>query len=103
MGEYINAQLHDSACVEHKLLSMRTSAKTGENVAKAFETLVVNVHNHFKTMEDEKTTASRSSSATARATRRPSLSAATSPQPQHRRRRKRKSSSTSLCSILLTT
>ncbi len=53
MGEYINAQLHDSACVEHKLLSMRTSAKTGENVAKAFETLVVNVHNHFKTMDDE--------------------------------------------------
>jgi len=32
---------------------MRTSAKTGQNVAKAFEELVINVHNHFKTMDDE--------------------------------------------------
>jgi len=32
---------------------MRTSAKTGENVTRAFEELVINVHNHFKTMDDE--------------------------------------------------
>uniref|UniRef100_A0A7S2W9W0 Uncharacterized protein n=1 Tax=Mucochytrium quahogii TaxID=96639 RepID=A0A7S2W9W0_9STRA len=53
VGKYIAAAVHDSACEEHKLLSMRTSAKTGENVSKAFEELVISVHNHFKTMDDE--------------------------------------------------
>lgn len=53
IGQYISESLHESGCQEHKLLSMRTSAKTGENVSRAFETLVQTVHNHFKTLDDE--------------------------------------------------
>jgi len=53
VGQYVSEALHNNACEEHKLLSMRTSAKTGENVTRAFEELVINVHNHFKTMDDE--------------------------------------------------
>mmetsp|Transcript_19255 Transcript_19255/g.37756 ORF Transcript_19255/g.37756 Transcript_19255/m.37756 type:complete len:225 (+) Transcript_19255:566-1240(+) len=53
VGKYISEALHTSACEEHGLLSMRTSAKTGQNVTRAFEELVINVHNHFKTMDDE--------------------------------------------------
>jgi len=52
-GNYVSESVHQSACEEHQLLSMRTSSKTGQNVARAFEELVINVHNHFKTMDDE--------------------------------------------------
>mmetsp|Transcript_5974 Transcript_5974/g.10665 ORF Transcript_5974/g.10665 Transcript_5974/m.10665 type:complete len:224 (+) Transcript_5974:285-956(+) len=51
--QVVSEERHNAACEEHKLLSMRTSAKTGENVSQAFEQLVINVHNHFKTIDDE--------------------------------------------------
>mmetsp|Transcript_16075 Transcript_16075/g.18199 ORF Transcript_16075/g.18199 Transcript_16075/m.18199 type:complete len:263 (-) Transcript_16075:637-1425(-) len=50
---YVTKEQHEKACQEHRLFSQRTSAKTGENVVKAFEELIINVHNHFKTIDDE--------------------------------------------------
>lgn len=50
---FVSKDKHNKACQEHRLFSQRTSAKTGENVVKAFEELIINVHNHFKTIDDE--------------------------------------------------
>mmetsp|Transcript_8126 Transcript_8126/g.10277 ORF Transcript_8126/g.10277 Transcript_8126/m.10277 type:complete len:264 (+) Transcript_8126:441-1232(+) len=52
-NKFVTKEQHEKACQEHRLFSQRTSAKTGENVVKAFEELIINVHNHFKTIDDE--------------------------------------------------
>lgn len=51
--KFVSKKEHAQLCEEQRLLSKRTSAKTGDNVVAAFEELVISVHNHFKTVADE--------------------------------------------------
>lgn len=50
----VSESQHNAACQQEKLYSMRTSAKTGDNVIEAFNQLLIAIHTNAKNRDEEK-------------------------------------------------